>query len=217
MTRAARALSLCGLALLVGCGEDRVTPLREEIAKLKKERVPLEQRETAKREADEAEASRGAALARAAEDEAALAAARGELDRSRAALQRETDRNAALRADLDARREPLAAVASGVEGLETRAAERRRRLGVLRDQANALARALRPDDPAWAEKRRLAALTDFERELAAQLPDEPAVRALSVRLAATPPDVVALAASLQALADLLDRDAAGAPAAAAGK
>ncbi|MFI5317400.1 MAG: hypothetical protein ACHQ6T_17000 [Myxococcota bacterium] len=216
MTRARRAASLSALALALACGEDRVTPLREELAKLKKERVPQEQLATAVREAGEAESARDAAVARANADEAALAAARAELDRARAALQRETDRNAQLRSDLDARREPLAAVASGVDALEARANERRRRLGVLRDQAKALARALRPEDPAWAEKRRLAALSDFERDVAAQLPEEPAVHALSSQLAAQPPDVAALAASLQSLAEVLDRSASQGAAPAAG-
>ena len=207
MSSARRVIALGALALLFACREDRVTPLRDEIAKLKKERVPTEQRETAKREAAEAESARDAAVARASQDEAALSAAHAELDRMRAALQRESDRNAKLRADLDARREPLTSVASSVDALELRAAERRRQLGVLRDQAKSLARAMRPDDPAWAEKRRLAALAEFERNVAAQLPSSPEVHALAGILAATPPDPAAITKSLNALAEALDRSA----------
>lgn len=200
-------MSLAALALLFACREDRVTPLREEIAKLKKERVPTEQLETAKREAAESEATRDAAVARASQDEATLAAAHAELDRMRAALQSESDRNAKLRAGLDARREPLATAASSVDALELRAAERRRQLGVLRDQAKSLARAMRPDDPAWAEKRRLGALAEFERNVAAQLPSSPEVHALASALAVAPPDPAAVTKSLNALAEALDRSA----------
>jgi chromosome segregation ATPase len=219
LTRARCTGSLAILALLLACGEDRVTPLREEIAKLKKERVSSEQLETGKREADEAEKTRDAAVAQADADESAVAAQRAELDRQRAALRREVDRNAELRAAIDAREQPLADVSSGVNELEIRANERRRYLGVLRDQAKALARALTPEDPAWAEKRRLSAVADFDRALAEQLPAEPEVRDLGRELRAVPPDKTALVAALQSVAALLDRRAgeAAPPAAAPAK
>src|SRR5262249_22505491 len=97
--------------------------------------------------------------------------------------------------------------------------ERRRYLTTLRDQAKALARALGPEDPAWADKRRLAAVGDFERAVKEQLPAEPEVQALGRQLGARPPDKSALVASLQSLAALLDRRAgeAMAPAAAPAK
>ncbi|HTO05723.1 MAG TPA: hypothetical protein VMR86_01595 [Myxococcota bacterium] len=213
MTRRAGALVLA--LLLLGCGEDKVTPLREEIAKLKKERVPAEQLETAKKEAGEAETSRDAALARADADEAGIAAQRAELERLRGALQHEVDRNTELRAAIDARQQPLANAVSGVNDLEVRANERRRYLTTLRDQAKALAKALTPEDPAWADKRRLAAVGDFERALREQLPGEPQVQDLGRQLVATPPDKAALVASLQSVAELLDRRVGEAASAAA--
>jgi len=207
VTRARRVTALAALALLLGCGEDRATPIRAEIAKLKKERVPVEQLETATREAAESESARDGAVAKASRDEAELAAAHAELDRQRAALQHEADRNAELRAQLEAKSAPLAAAAAQADALEKKVAERRERLGVLRDQAKALAKALQPQDPAWAETRRLAALRDFAGDVAAQLPSEPAVQALSNALAQSPPERETLVSALQRLAEVLDRAA----------
>jgi len=204
VTRARRAIAYAALALVFACGEDRATPIRDEIAKLKKERVPAEQLDSAKREASEAATARDAAVEQANRDEAQLAADRAELDRLRAALQRESDRNADLRAQLQGRTEPLNAATTQTSALEAKAAERRKRLGVLRDQAKALAKALQPQDPAWAEARRFAALRDFDAEVAAQLPGEPAVQRLSSALEASPPDRAALVAALQKLAEALD-------------
>jgi chromosome segregation ATPase len=207
VTRSRSAAVCAALAFLLACGEDRATPIRDEIAKLKKERVPAEQLETAAREAAESEASRDAAVAKADKDEAELAAERAELERLRAALQHEADRNAELRARLDAKNGPLAEAAAQTDGLEKKVAERRKRLGVLRDQAKALARALQPQDPAWAEARRLAALRDFAGDAESQLPSQPEVKALSRALAQSPPEREALVAALQHLAEVLDRAA----------
>jgi len=195
------------LALLLGCGEDRATPIRAEIAKLKKERVPSEQLATATKEAADSEGARDAAVAKAAKDDAELAAAHAELDRLQAALQREADRNAELRGELDAKNAPLAAAASQTDALEKKVAERRKRLGVLRDQAKALAKALQAQDPAWAETRRMAALRDYAEDVEMQLPSEPAVQALSSALGQSPPQREALVAALQQLTQVLGRAA----------
>ena len=207
MNGAHRAVTLAALALLLGCGEDRATPVREEIAKLKKVRVPAEQLETATRDAADSESARDAAVAKADRDEADLAAAHAEADRLRAALQHEADRNGDLRAEIDGKTAPLAAAAAQTDALEKKVAERRKRLGVLRDQAKALAKALQPQDPAWAEARRLASLRGFADDVAMQLPAEPAVHALSDALAPTPPQREALVGALQRLAEVLDHAA----------
>ena len=217
MTRARRAVTVAALALLLGCGEDRATPIREEIAKLKKQRVPAEQLETATREANESERARDAVVAKADRDEADLAAAHAEADSLRAALQHEADRNADLRAQIDAKTAPLAAAATQTDALEKKVAERRKRLGALRDQARALARALQPQDPAWAEARRLAALRGFADDVAMQLPAEPAVQALSDTLAQSPPRRELLVGALQHLAEVLDHAAEQGVAPVAGK
>jgi len=207
VTGARRAVAYAALALLLGCGEDRATPIRAEIAKLKKERVPSEQLATATKEAADSEGARDAAVAKAAKDDAELAAAHGELDRLQAALQREADRNAELRGELDAKNAPLAAAASQTDALEKKVAERRKRLGVLRDQAKALAKALQAQDPAWAETRRMAALRDYAEDVEMQLPSEPAVQALSSALGQSPPQREALVAALQQLTQVLGRAA----------
>jgi chromosome segregation ATPase len=205
MTRARRGAVLAVLALVLGCGEDRATPIRNEIAKLKKERVPAEQLETATREAAESESARDAAVAKADRDQAELATAHGELEQLRASLQHEADRNAELRAQLDAKNAPLAEASAQSDALEKKVAERRKRLGVLRDQAKALARALQPQDPAWAEARRLAALRDFGSDVESQLPSQPEVQALTRALAQSPPERETLVTALQNLAEALDR------------
>ncbi|HTO52199.1 MAG TPA: hypothetical protein VMR50_02350 [Myxococcota bacterium] len=205
MTRA-RALTACAaLALLFACGEDKVTPLKAELEKLKKERVPQEQLETAKREAAESEAMRDAAVAKATTDEASVESAKAELERLRNEMQRETDRNLELRKQIDENVDKTNASASGVEALDKQVAERRKRLGVLRDQAKALARALQPQDPAWAETRRLAALRDFAGDAESQLPSQPEVQALVRALAQSPPERETLVTVLQKLAEALDR------------
>ncbi|HTO69262.1 MAG TPA: hypothetical protein VMR31_05320 [Myxococcota bacterium] len=207
MTLGRRALAFAALALLFACGEDRATPIRDEIAKLKKERVPAEQLEAATKDAADSEAARDAALAKADKDEADLAAAHGQVDALQAAMQRETDRNADLRAQLDAKVEPLNRANADTAALEAKVAERRKRLGTLRDQAKALAKAMHPQDPAWAEARRIAAVRDFGADVAAQLPGEPAVQGLSRALEASPPERSAVVAALGQLADALDRAA----------
>jgi DNA repair exonuclease SbcCD ATPase subunit len=207
MTRARSGAALLALALLLGCGEDRATPIRDEIAKLKKERVPADQLDTATVDAAGAEAARDAAVAKADRDEAELAAARAELERLRASLQHEVDRNAELRAQLDAKNGPLAEATAQTDALEKKVAERRKRLGVLRDQAKALARALQPQDPAWAEARRLGALRDFAGDAGSQLPAQPEVQALGRALAQSPPEREMLVTALQKLAEALDRAA----------
>jgi chromosome segregation ATPase len=207
MTRSRSAAACAVLALLLACGEDRETPIREEIAKLKKERVPAEQLETATREATESEATRDAAVAKADKDEALLATERAELERLRGALQHEAERNAELRAQLEAKNAPLAEATAQTDGLEKRVAERRKRLGVLRDQARALAKALQPQDPAWAETRRLAALRDFAADAESQLPSSPEAKALSHALAQSPPERETLVTALQHLAETFDRAA----------
>lgn len=205
MSRLARRFAWAPLALALACGEDKVTPLRDEIAKLKKERVPVEQLETARKEAAESEAARDAAVVRAGEAEAALAKAKVELERQRAALDHEAERNAEIRRQIDDQREPLAAASASLDALEVQATERRRKLTVLRDQARALGSAMHPGDPEWAAARRLTALRDFERAVRAQLPGESAVAALSKALAADPIQNDAVATALRGVADELDR------------
>jgi hypothetical protein len=164
------------LALRLAWGDDKGTPLKAEVAKLKKERVPQEQLETAKREAAEAEATRDAAVAKAGQDEAAVSEAKAELERQRAALQHETDRNLELRKEIDAHVDSTNAAISSLEGVEAQATERRRQLTVLRDQAKPLAKAMRPDDPS-GPKQRGSRSVDFARTTRAQLRNDRGARA----------------------------------------
>jgi chromosome segregation ATPase len=208
VTRAARLGLILGLsgALLIACSDDRAQALHAEITKLKGERVPKAQLETGHREADEAEAAREAAVAGAHEAESAAAAASAEAQKLRGELDHEAARNAELRGALDAQSEPLAQLGAKVDALDARAVERGRHLALLRDQALALAAALRPDDPAWAEERRLAAVRDFERKLRGELPNEPAVGELARALDAQPSQPQQLEVALRTLAALLDRN-----------
>jgi chromosome segregation ATPase len=218
MSFARRGLALALAALfVVACGEDRATPLKAEIAKLKKERVPVDQLHTAEKEADEGEAQRTEALAKADRDEAAVTASKAELERLRAGLQSETDRNAALRAELDARVDANNTEATALDAAETRAGERRRELDTLRDQAKALIKQMRPGDPEWAMLRRYAVITDYSHRASAQLESEPAVIALAALVRqehAAPADLLQ---ALQAVADTCDAKARQSETAAAAK
>ncbi len=191
---------------LAACTNERAESLRAELAKLKEERVETTSVDKAREEAD---AEQAALTARRGDLDAAraeLANAEAERDAARKAIDAETARNAALQAqNADVEHTAQAAAARGQQ-LDTDLGRERTRAAAARDQAAVLAREIRPEDPAWATSRRLAALAEFSERLAKEYPGDPEIAALArapIR-SEKPTRDQALAASAQAAA-LRDR------------
>jgi hypothetical protein len=65
--------------------------------------------------------------------------------------------------------------------LEQRVAIRRARAQTFKDQAAALAKELRPDDPEWARKLRVRSLQEFLLEVGATWPRDPVLAEAAAR------------------------------------
>jgi colicin import membrane protein len=167
------ALALTAVLLLAaGCPNEKADALRAEIAKLKEERVEASVIEKAKQDAADAAAALAAARTALEDARSELAKREAEREQTRAAIDAETARGAQLRAEIDA----VAAraqqrVARGQE-LDAEIASVRERASWVRDQADVLARELRPDDVAWASKRRLDSLAEFSERVAKEYADD---------------------------------------------
>jgi DNA repair exonuclease SbcCD ATPase subunit len=204
--RRALLASVLLVPALAACRNERAESLQAELAKLKDERVETASIDKARQEAD---AEQAALTARKSDLEAAraeLASAEAERDAARKAIDAESARNAALQAqNAEIVHGAQAAAARGQE-LDTDLGRVRARAAAVRDQAAVLAREIRPEDPAWATSRRLAALAEFSERLAKEYPGDPDVVALArapIR-AEKPTRDEALAASARAAA-LRDR------------
>ena len=206
-----RALAL-GLALFaLACTNERAESLRAEIEKAKKERVEVTVVEKAKQESAEAEAALAAsrtALEQARADEAKLETER---DGQRGALAAEVARNERLRAEIEAIAQRAQAQAARGQDLDAEIAKVKARASWVRDQADVLAREIRPEDPAWATARRLEALREFVAGVASEYPDDPLVADLArapIRAVLAPPTPDQARAAAEQAAKLRDRFAA---------
>jgi chromosome segregation ATPase len=143
------------VGLVLGCGPDRAAELRQEIAKLEQDRVPLDALEKATHEADAAEADAAARVREADEARAELAKLEAEAKRTAEAFARQVATNEALRAKIDDTTQHIAAARAQEADLAARVAREQEQAGYLRDQAQTLAQQVRPDDPDWANARRI--------------------------------------------------------------
>lgn len=193
------ALSLCALAL-VACGADRLAELDVEMKKLEKERVPFDALEKARAEADDAEASLAAlrdSLAASERLEAQSASRRDalhqDLARERAELEADGPR-------IEEARQAIAHALDETKRLDAEVASVREGARLVRDQAAALERQLRPGDAAWATERRLTVLDEFLKNVAGAYPDDPIAKSLAREKVAEGGDVEARAAAGRARA-----------------
>ena len=168
------ALALTALLLLAaGCPNEKADALRAEIAKLKEERVETTAIEKAKQEAKESEAALAATLTQLEDANTEVGKRETERDQTRAAIDAETARNARLRGEIDAVAARAQERAARGQELDAQIAAVRERATWVRDQAAVLARELRPDDVAWASKRRLDSLAEFSERVAKEYADDP--------------------------------------------
>jgi septal ring factor EnvC (AmiA/AmiB activator) len=196
--------SLVAAGLALGCGPDRAAELHQEIAKLEQERVPVDALEKAKQEADAAERDLAARAEEQGEARAELSKLEAEARRTAEAFDREVARNAELRSKIDDASQRTAAARKRDEELVAEVARERERAGYLRDRAETLARQMRPDDPGWANARRVGNLSQLLAEAARTYPDDPVL----ARLAGTdlgPSDEARVGAAAAAAAALCDR------------
>ena len=169
------ALALTALLLLAaGCPNEKADTLRAEIAKLKEERVEtIDRSRRRQQEAAEAEAALAATLTELEDANTEFAKREAERDQTRAAIDAEIARNARLRGEIDAVARRAQERAARGQELDAQIAAVRERATWVRDQAAVLARELRPDDVAWASKRRLDSLAEFSERVAKEYADDP--------------------------------------------
>jgi chromosome segregation ATPase len=174
------ALALVALLLLAaGCPNEKADALRAEIAKLKDERVESSAVEKAKQEAAEAESALAALATQVEDARTELAKREAERDQTKAAIDAELARNARLRGEIDAVARRAQERAARGQELDAQIAAVRERATWVRDQAAVLARELRPDDAAWASKRRLDSLAEFSERVAKEYADDPVAAAIA--------------------------------------
>lgn len=203
MRRRGTAALAVGL-VLGGCGPDVAAGLRREIAELEESRMPRDALEKMRGEADDAERHAGALAAEAEALRDGVGGLAAETARLESELQSEIARNEALRARIEVGREALVALAARRMTLGEEVVRQRARAKTLADQADALARELRPEDPPWARELRLATLREFLGDVAAPPPHDPEIRQLAaVPLPEDTADAMRIGAAL--VASLRDR------------
>lgn len=168
------ALALTSLLLLAaGCPNEKADALRAEIAKLKEERVATTAIDKANQEAADAEASLASVLTQLEAAKLEVGKREGERDQTRAAIDAEGARSARLQSEIGAVGMRAQERATHGQELDMQIATVRERAIWVRDQAAVLARELRPDDVAWASKRRLDAFAEFSERVAKEYADDP--------------------------------------------
>ena len=194
---------------VAGCANQEADALRAEIAKLHDERVDTAVVAKAKQEAVDAEAAIEASRVARGEAQAAFAKLEALRDATRAAIAAETARNEKLRGMIDAVAQRAQQRAARGQALDAEIARVRERAAFVRDQAAVLAREIRPEDAAWASKRRLDALAEFAERVAKEYADDPTLADLAHAVVrAEQPDADQVRAAAEQAARLRDRFAA---------
>ena len=175
----ARLATVLLAILAAGCAPDRAPELRKEIAKLEEERSPSEAVEKAKADADAAEAQLAARNQEREQARAALSGLEADVQRAKEAIDREVQRNEDLRSQVDEAGQRALAASKRSEELVAQIAQERARAGYLRDRAETLARELRPEDPDWANARRVQGLSQLLAEAVRTYPDDPVLEELA--------------------------------------
>ena len=195
--------------LVAGCANKEADALRAEIAKLKEDRVETTVVEKARQEAIDAESAVEASRVARDEAQAVIAKLEAVRDATRAANDAEIAHNAKVRGQIDAVARRAQQRAARGQELDTQIASVRERATFVRDQAAVLAREIRPEDAAWASKRRLDALAEFAERVAKEYPDDPALADLAHAVVRVEqPDADQVRAAAEQAARLRDRFAA---------
>lgn len=197
MKRLAWPMLLLSVALFA-CKNEREGELRAELARTAEERVEITAIEAARAEADEVAARLDAGRAGLDDARAQVAKAEAERDALRSAFDAAVARSGALQAEVGAVVSRAQEVATRGQRLDEEIERLRARATWARDQAVALAREIRPEDPGWATARRLDALAEFAERIAREYPGDREVVALArepVRSAEPTPEQARDAAS----------------------
>ena len=176
-------LALCAAA---ACAPDPREALREEVKQLEAARIERSAVDQARGEADAAEAQLAERRREAEAVAAGLAAREAEAKRLTDEYAAETRRNERLRDEIRAGQERGRAASERGAELAAQVEKARARAAWAREQAQVLARELRPGDPDWATQRRLRALAEFAQRLAAEYSDDPTLASLAASLSASP-------------------------------
>jgi len=200
------AARILAIALLAGCGSDRVDEIHAEIEKLTAERVENSVVSAARSEADAAEKWLTETQSALEEQRAAgkkLAEQKAQL---LAAATHEGELTEHARAEILTTQQATAAQLAEADKKDGEIAQVRARAMAIREQAAVLAREIRPGDPAWAMERRVKSVTEFIAKVAKAYPDDPVVAELAQPEAGSASDPVeAGALAAQKVARLRDR------------
>lgn len=160
-------------ALALACSDPREAELAQELVSLQASRVARTSFERMRAEVDTSEGEIGALEADLEALRAAFGEAQAAAGATDAAIQREIERNGVLNQEIRDGQQRLQEAAARQAELEKELSIARARAETFRDQANALAKELRPDDPEWAVRLRLRSLREFLGEVAAAWPGDP--------------------------------------------
>lgn len=161
------------LLLMVACSDPREAELTQEIAALKEARVPKASYDVLLGEVAASESSLGDFGPQLEDLHARIEEAQRGAAALEAALQAEIARNQKLNAEIqDGQKRVEDATARQAE-LEQQITIARARAQTFKDQAAALSRELRPDDPDWARRLRIQTLREFLGEVARTWPGDP--------------------------------------------
>jgi len=195
-----RAVLLLGAALAaLACNDPREAELVQELGALEESRVAKSSHDRMRAEVQAGEAALAELETRLGALRPQLEAAEGGLAEVQRAIQREIDRNGALNREIREGQERLQQAAGRQAALEQQVVVARARARTFKDQAAALAKELRPDDPDWARRLRIRSLEEFLREVAQAWPRDPVLAEAAGRaLPADPAEATRLGAELAA-------------------
>ena len=165
----AAALSLGALA----CSDPREAELAQELVALQESRVARSSFERMQAEVAAGEAEIAALEAVVGELGPQLEAAQAGGAGLEAALQHEIDHNRTLNQEIREGQARLEQAAERLAALEQEVTIARARARTFKDQAAALAKELRPEDPEWARRLRIRSLREFLGEVGSTWPRDP--------------------------------------------
>jgi len=173
----ALALSVAAALLLVACSDPREAELAQEIAALKEARVPKTSYDQLLAEVAAGEAALGDAGPQLDALRAQIEETQAGAGRLEAELQAEVARNTRLNQEIQESTQRVNDALARQADLEQQIAIAQARAQTFKDQAAALSRELRPDDPDWARRLHIQTLREFLGDVARTWPGDPVLSA----------------------------------------
>jgi chromosome segregation ATPase len=188
---------------VLACGDDPRDALTQDIAKLKQDRVESSTVAGAEKEADRAEAALKEETLHQESLRQELAQREAKRDGVRREIETETGQSSSLSAAAAQARTREESALGEAAKLDEKVAGIQRRAIVIRDQAAALAREIRPEDAPWATERRIQTLRQLLERVAREFPDDVVLTSLAERAGAHGSDPNEDASAFAALAERL--------------